>query len=103
MSEDYLRRSVKSRLNVSVDSLRLKARAPQINDLDPTLPDILEQNVLRLQITVDYLMLVEIRERDKQLNRKASDEPHGQPLERVALNELVQINTQQLERNTLFL
>ena len=46
-------------------------------------------------------MLLEIRKRDQQLNRKSSDQPYRQPLERVALNELVQIDTQQLKCDAL--
>ncbi len=46
-------------------------------------------------------MLVEVRERNQKLDCKAPYQPHTQSLERVALNELVQINAQQLKRYTL--
>ena len=56
--EAHLRRSVEAALNVGVHCTVLEAGRPKVNDLDlACLP--LEQNVLRLQVTVHNLSVAQ--------------------------------------------
>ena len=52
-----LRRSVESALDVRVSGLRLKAGRAKVDDLDPTRVQALQQDVLRLEVTVNDAVL----------------------------------------------
>ena len=59
-TQDDLRCSVKSRLNVGVNSLILETGAAEIYDFYAWLCRILEQNVFRLQIAMYHLVFLQI-------------------------------------------
>ena len=71
-TQDDLGCSVKSRLDVCVNSLILEARAAEIYDFDAWLGWILEQNVFRLQVAMNNLIFLQILQGIEELYGKSS-------------------------------
>ena len=78
-------------MDVRVHCLPLIAGRSEINDLDDRTLEILEENVLGLQVTVDETRLVEQRKTIKQLLRKDADQCGAETSELVLLDQLVKI------------
>ena len=65
---------VESRLDVGVDTLIQESRASKVDDLDPRLVGLFQEDILRLKVTVDDLEHLEVLEGVEQLNCEATDE-----------------------------
>jgi hypothetical protein len=74
-----------------------KAAGPKVDDLDGVLVGVLQQDVLRLQVAVDDVVLVQKGERLQDLDAKAPDAVHAESLVVVVLDRLVQVDGQQTE------
>ena len=61
-AKDDLRRAVKPTLDVSVHPLILKTGAAKVDDFDAGLRRVFEQNVLRLEVAVNDIVLFQILE-----------------------------------------
>ena len=94
-----LRRAVEPALDVGVDALVQEGRAAEVDDLDAALVRLLQQDVLRLQVAVDYLELLQVFQRVQQLNGETTDEVVVKTIEVVDLEELKQVHRQQLKRD----
>lgn len=97
-SENDLRRPIESALDISVHHFIFKTTTTEINEFDATLIDLLQQNVLRFEITMDDLLLSDEHQSLQDLNRESPDQPHGDPVETVHLQELIQIDGEKLKR-----
>lgn len=87
--QNYVWCTVKPRLNVSVHSLALETTAAKIYNLDSTLCWIFEQNVLGLEITVDYVILLQILQGVKQLDCETANEAKGKTLKFIEFQEFI--------------
>ncbi len=90
-------RAVESRLDVRVYRLPFVAGRSKINNFDDWTLEILEEDILGLQIAVDQPRLVQQSEAVEKLLREDSDQRGAEATELVLLDQLVQIDTQQLE------
>ena len=63
-SEGDFRGAVVSRLNIRIHSLIFETAAAEVNDPDPRLVVLFEQDILRFHITVDDMMAAEEFESD---------------------------------------
>ena len=68
-SQDDFGGTVRARLNIAAQVVVDEARAAKVNDLDLTARIRLDQNVLRLQIAVDQLQIMDKAQRVKNLLR----------------------------------
>lgn len=84
-------------MDVCVHCLSLVAGGAKIDDLDNGALEVLEENVLRLQITVNQLRLAEQCKTIDQLLGKYAHQRGGKATELVLLDQLVQIDAQQFE------
>ena len=84
-----IRRSVESRLDVSIHNLFFNASRPKVSDDDPTLVLLLHQNVFGLKIAMDYAQLFEVAKRRQKLDGKPSDQPVVEALIVVHLDKFV--------------
>ncbi len=98
-SEDHLGRAVEARLNVRVNALVLVAARAEVNDLYTTAALLLQQDILRLQVTVDDAVLVESVQALQNGVRELAHELQAEALELVLLDQLVQVHAEQLERD----
>jgi len=73
-SHHDLRRSVETRLNICVNTLPLEAAAAIVDNFDSGLVRLLQQNILRLQIAVDDVVIALELERLQDLDGEASDQ-----------------------------
>ena len=94
-----LRRPVEPTLNVSVESLRLKATRAVVYQFDLALVHLHQQHVLRLQVTVHDRELVHVVQSLQDLDAKPLGQGHREALEVVVLDELVQVDGQHLKRD----
>jgi len=58
-TENNFRCSIVPALNISIDGLSFKTAGPKVNDLDSRLIHLLQQYVLRFEVSMNYMVLVE--------------------------------------------
>ena len=75
----------------------LKARRPKVNHFDPRLIHCLQEDVLRLEVAVDDLVLPHVGETDQDLDGEASDQVLGDALEVVVFDEFVEVDGEHFE------
>ena len=99
--KDDLRPSVVSALNISVDSLFLETAGTKVDDLDSRLVCFFEQNVLRLEISMDDLIFVEEVNSVEDLEGHSSDEVEGEPIVAIVLDEFIKIVGHEVKSHAL--
>lgn len=99
-AQDHLRRSIETALDIGVDFLVLKAARPKVDCSDFGCHRVDEEDVLRLQITVDDLLRVEEDQCTEHLLGEPTDQFQGEPLEVVRLDKFVQVHPEQFRRDT---
>lgn len=99
MAQYHLWRPIVSGLDVCVELLIGEAARPEIDYLDATFVGSLQQNVLGLDIAMDYVVFVEEQQRGEHLDRDPPDQLAGQRQEFVYFYQLVQVVRQNLERH----
>lgn len=92
---------VEPALDVGVHDFGGFATAAHVYDFDAALVFLLEQHVLRLEVTVDDLELVKEQQRLEDLNADSTDEIHRKAAKFVLLDELVEVLMEQLESQAL--
>lgn len=97
-AQDNLRRAVKSRLDVSVDLLGFEAARAEIDDFDANFALLLDENVFRLEVAVDDLVLPHEVQAHHDLYGEVLRELQGNASVLVALDELEQVFSQDLKR-----
>jgi len=95
-SNDHLRSSVEPRLDVAEVSLVQKHARSEVNYLDPHFPLLLHQNVLRLDVRVHHIQVLEESEGEKNLNSESTHILRVQGPEVVALEQLIEVCPKQL-------
>ena len=98
-AEDHLRRPVESRLDVRVRLLRLEAARPEVDDLNAAAAELAEEDVLRLEIAVDDVRAEEQRQTLEQRVRELADEVRSETAQLVLLDNLIEVEAEQFERN----
>jgi hypothetical protein len=91
-AENDFRTAVETRLDVSVDLLLFATRAAKVDDSDVGFPSFTEQDVLRLEIAVNDMLLLQQDQTCHHLTREATDERKGKALKVVRANELVKVD-----------
>ena len=86
------RRPIEPRLDISIHFLIDKSRTSEIYYFDAGLVFLLEENVLRLQITMDYLKLLQVLQSVQQLDCEPSDEVVVETIEVIDFEELEQVH-----------
>jgi hypothetical protein len=77
----------------------LKAAAAEINDFDSTLGRVFEQDVLRLEITMDDTMNAHKLKRKEHLVGEPTDQSSRKPNKAICFDKLVEVNAQKLHHN----
>lgn len=83
---------------VRIDSLVLEAATTIVDDFDPRLVRLFEQNVLRLQVAMNNPVLSLVFQSLQDLNGEPSNQPDRHPSELIVLNELIKVYAEKLER-----
>mmetsp|Transcript_25504 Transcript_25504/g.58865 ORF Transcript_25504/g.58865 Transcript_25504/m.58865 type:complete len:266 (+) Transcript_25504:182-979(+) len=96
-AKNHLRRAVEATLDVCVDTLILEARGAKVNDLDSALSRVLQQHILRLEVTVNDLLLAKEAQCCEKLDSKAPDQTQRDALKVVVLDKLIQVDAQELK------
>jgi hypothetical protein len=78
--------------------LVLEAATTIVDDFDPRLVRLFEQNVLRLQVAMNDPVLSLVFQSLQDLNGKPSNQPDRHPSELIVLNELIKVYAEKLER-----
>lgn len=99
-TQNDLRRSIETRLDVRVNFFVFEATGSKINDLDLGVQRMRKQDVLRFQIAMNDPLSLQQNQRGQHLFAKATDESGGEALELVSLDELVQVHTKELSGDT---
>jgi hypothetical protein len=99
-TQNYLRRSIETRLDVRVHFLVFEAAGSKIDNLDLGVQRMRKQDVLGFQIAVNDPLSLQQNQRGEHLFAKATDESGRKALELVSLDELVQVHTKELSRDT---
>ena len=86
--------SVEPTLDIGVELVNLVSSTSKVNYFDSTLVWLPQQNILRLHVTVDNVVLLHVVERHEELDCESSHQAHTHSLEVVRLNELVQVHAQ---------
>ncbi len=89
--QNYFWRPVKSRLNVSIKLFWLETPTSHVDHLDSGLVLFLKQNILGLQVAVDYFEVRKVHQSLQNLDRKSSDQVQAEPSEVCLLQKLVKI------------
>ena len=82
---------------VSIDSLVLEAATTIVDDFDPRLVRLLEQNVLRLQVAMNDPVLSLVFQSLQDLNGEPPNQSDRHPSELIVLNELIEVYAEKLE------
>lgn len=93
-AENDFRTAVETRLDVSVDLLFFATRAAKVDDSDVGFPSLAEQDVFRLEIAVNDVLLLQQNQTCHHLTRETTNEREGKPLEVVRTDELVKVDRQ---------
>lgn len=96
-TEHDVGRSVKPRLDVSVDDFVFETSAAEVCDGDPALVFLFHQNVLWFEVTVDDAEVLQVAQAREQLDRKTTDQPIFEALVVVHLDELVEVDGVKIE------
>ena len=96
-SKNDIRCSVEPTLNISIYNFVLQASTSKVCHHDSRFVFPFEQDVLRLQITMDYAKVFHVPQSRQQLDCKSSDEAIFKALVVVHLDELVQIDAVQIK------
>lgn len=99
--EHDLRRPVVAALDVGVHDVTGAAGAAHVDDPEAALVLLPQHHVLRLQVAVDEIVAREKEQSLQDLDREPVDQLQREPLELVLLQELVEIEMEELERETL--
>ena len=94
-----LRGPVEPALNISVQPFRDKARRAEVNQLDRRLLRVDQQNVFRLQVTMNDVQRPGVVQGYQDLLREAPDETLRDALKVVQPEELVQVHTDEFKSN----
>lgn len=96
-AQDDVRGTVETALNVGVDNLLLEAAATEVRNDDSTLVFPLEQNVFRLQVTMNDAQVLHVPESGQELDGESSDETVLKSLIIVHLDELIKVDAVEVE------
>ena len=99
--EHDLRGSIEATLDVRVDALICKAAAAEVDQLHPAAVLLLQQDVLWLQVAMNYRMFPQKAQGLEDLDGELPDEGEREAAEVVVLDEIVQVETQELEDDAL--
>lgn len=102
-AENHFWRAVKAALDIRVHFFILETARAKINHPNLAFPWMHQQNVFRLQVAVHDACLPHERKTCQHLLRKPPNKQCTEPVKVVGLNELVQIDAQQLHRDTQML
>lgn len=91
-AKNDFRTAVETRLDVGVDLLLFATRAAEIDDSDVGFPGFTKQDVLRLEIAVNDVLLLQQNQTCHHLTREATNEREGKALEVVRADELIKVN-----------
>ena len=69
----------------------LEAATSIVNDFDPRLIRLLEQNIFRLQVAMNDSVLPLVFQGLQDLNREPSNQPDRHPPELIVLNKLIEV------------
>jgi len=99
-AKNDLRRTVEATLNIRVDLLVLKTAAAKVDHFNGTLSWMLQKNVLRFQIAVHNPVVAHQAQGHDHLACESPNQRGGEADETIGLDQLVQIDTEQLHRDT---
>lgn len=84
-------------MDVGIDLLAFKAATADIYDLYPALILLLQQNIFRFQVAVNYLLPLEEVQSLEDLDRKPSDQIQREPREVGLFDEFVEVFVENLK------
>ena len=90
-TKDDLRRTVVSRLEVSVKLLPVETTRPEVSKLQTRLAPFLHENVLGLDVAMHHALLAEEKERVEELHREQTDRVVVEREGLVGTEELVEV------------
>lgn len=96
-AEEDFGRAVETRLNVGVDGLTLEACGTKVDEFDARRREAAEEDVLRLEVTVNYSEIGEGTHALETLAHEDADEICREALEVVLLEQFVEVDREQLK------
>lgn len=88
--------TIESRLNVCIHLLVLEATRAKIDDLDLGMEGVAQEDILRLKIAVNDLLLFQEVQRTENLFRETPDDAQRKSSELVEFDELIEVHVEEL-------
>lgn len=91
--------TVESRLDVGVNFLIFETATSKVDDFNAGLINLPQQDVLRFQVTVHNIVLAHVVQGNEYLDSESLDQRQREAFEIVHLDEIVEVDTEQFERD----